>query len=246
MREPVPVRLAATLMLVRDGVEGLEVFMVARHRAIEFASGALVFPGGSVDPGDEALGAGCYGAREGALRVAALRETFEECGVMLAKEAEGEAWLSAVRAAEIGAGAKGATFTEIVARERLRLGLDALVPFAHWITPPISPKRFDTAFYIAETPQGQLARHDGSEAVDSVWISPVLALAAAERGDYTIVPVTQLNLRMLGNSADVASALHAARARRIVTVEPRAEKLGKGWRMHIPLEAGYGVDHFDL
>jgi len=246
MAEPVPVRLAATLMLVRDGAEGLEVFMVARHRAIEFASGALVFPGGSADPGDEALAEGRYDPREATLRAAALRETFEECGVLLAREAEGEAWLSAARSAEIGAGADKASFAEIVARERLRLGFDALVPFAHWITPPMMPKRFDTAFYITEAPPGQLALHDGSESVDSVWISPRGALEAAERGEYTIVPVTQLNLRLLGQSHDVASALAAARARRIVTVEPRPEKRAQGWRMHIPLEAGYGTDHFDV
>jgi 8-oxo-dGTP pyrophosphatase MutT (NUDIX family) len=246
MPEPVLPRLAATLLLVRNGAEGLEVFMVARHRAIEFASGALVFPGGSAEAGDAALAEGRYGTREATLRVAALRETFEECGVLLAREAEGEAWLSAARAAEIGAAAQGAGFAEIVARERLRLGLDALIPFAHWITPPMMPKRFDTAFYIAEAPPGQLALHDGLESVDSVWISPARALEAAERGVYTIVPVTQLNLRMLGESADVASALKASRERRIVTVEPRAEKREKGWRMHIPLEAGYGVDHFDV
>ncbi len=246
MADPVPVRLAATLMLVRDGDEGLEVFMVARHRAIEFASGALVFPGGSVDPGDETLAAGRYEAREAALRVAALRETFEECGVLLAKAAEGEAWLSPERAAEIGAASGSASFGEIVAREKLRIGLEALIPFAHWITPPISPKLFDTAFYIAEAPKGQVARHDGSEAVDSVWISPARALEAAERGVYTIVPVTRLNLAMLGKSSDVAGALKAARERHIVAVEPRAERLEKGWRMHIPIEAGYGVDHFEL
>ena len=246
MSEPVPVRLAATLMLVRDGAEGLEVFMVARHRAIEFASGALVFPGGSVDPGDEALAEGRYEPREAALRVAAVRETFEECGVLLAREAEGGAWLSRERASEIGADAKGASFAEIVARERLRLGLEALVPFAHWITPPMMPKRFDTAFYIAEAPHGQIAVHDGSESVDSVWISPARALAAADEGVHTLVPVTRLNLALLGLSADVASALAVARARRIVTVEPRPEKRPKGWRMHIPLEAGYDVDFFDV
>jgi len=244
MAETVPARLAATLMLVRDGAEGLEVFMVARHRAIEFASGALVFPGGSADPGDEALAEGRYDGREATLRVAALRETFEECGVLLAREAEGEAWLSPARSADIGAGAKGVPFAEIVKRDRLRLGLDALVPFAHWITPSAMPKRFDTAFYIAEAPQGQIALHDGTESVDSLWISPARALESAERGVYIIVPVTQLNLRMLGESNDVASALSAARRRRIVTVEPRAERHEKGWLMHIPIEAGYGTDRF--
>ena len=93
MTEPAPARLAATLLLVRDGAEGLEVFMVARHRQIDFASGALVFPGGRVEPEDETLGGGEYDRRERALRVGAIRETFEECGVLLARAAGRGDWL---------------------------------------------------------------------------------------------------------------------------------------------------------
>ena len=246
MTEPAPARLAATLLLVRDGAEGLEVFMVARHRQIDFASGALVFPGGRVEPEDETLGGDAYDLRERALRVGAIRETFEECGVLIARARGEGVWLDAARTSAIAARASGVSFGELVAREKLELGLEALIPFAHWITPKSMPKRFDTAFYITEAPPGQLALHDGSESVDSVWISPRGALEAAERGEYTIVPVTQLNLRLLGQGHDVASALAAARARRIVTVEPRPEKRAQGWRMHIPLEAGYGTDHFDV
>jgi 8-oxo-dGTP pyrophosphatase MutT (NUDIX family) len=246
MTEPAPARLAATLLLVRDGAEGLEVFMVARHRQIDFASGALVFPGGRVEPEDERLGGDAYDLRERALRVGAIRETFEECGVLIARARGEGAWLDAARTSAIAARASGVSFGELVARENLELGLEALIPFAHWITPKSMPKRFDTAFYIVEAPPGQIARHDGSESVDSVWISPRRAIEDAAKGVFTIVPATRLNLQMLAESADVAGALKAARERRIVPVEPIPEKTETGLKLRIPLEAGYGVDSFEL
>jgi 8-oxo-dGTP pyrophosphatase MutT (NUDIX family) len=246
MTEPAPARLAATLLIVRDGEDGLQVFMVARHRQVDFASGALVFPGGRIEPGDEALGGGDFDPRERAMRVGAIRETFEECGVLLAR-ARGElAWLDGARTTKILASAKDVSFPDLVARENLELGLEALTPFAHWITPKTMPKRFDTAFYIVEAPEGQIARHDGSESVDSVWIHPRKAIEEAARGVYTLVPATRLNLEMLAESDSVASALKAARERRIVPVEPRPEKTATGLRLHIPIEAGYGVAFFEL
>src|ERR1700759_3416196 len=124
----VAAKLAATVLLVRDGAEGLQVFMVVRHRQIEFASGALVFPGGKVEPEDLALAGG---DDDKAARIAAIRETYEECGVLLASGGSVADWLA-------GHAARA---------------LDALTPFAHWITPPILPKRFDPRFYIAAAPQ---------------------------------------------------------------------------------------------
>lgn len=252
MGEGVVARPAATVMLVRDGASGLEVFMVVRHHKIDFASGALVFPGGSVDPGDFAIAgdpARCGPAagldeRSRALRVAAIRETFEECGVLLARPRGSTALLDGVRAGAIGANAQGRTFPELIAAQDLCLALDALTPFAHWITPPVLPKRFDTHFYIAAAPSDQIARHDGSESIDSTWINPARALADAEAGTYTIVLATRLNLQMLAEQNDVASALAAARARRIVTVEPVATKTERGYTLKIPIEAGYGGDTF--
>jgi 8-oxo-dGTP pyrophosphatase MutT (NUDIX family) len=252
MTEAVAVRPAATVLLVRDGASGLEVFMVVRHHKIDFASGALVFPGGSVDPGDHAIAAdpvACGAAtamdeRDRLSRVAALRETFEECGVLIARRRGSDEGLGP-RVAELDGKLLGRSFSELIAAENLELALDALIPFAHWITPPILPKRFDTRFYIAAAPRDQIAIHDGSESVDSVWISPARALEAADAGTYTLVFATRLNLQMLGESADVASALAAARARQIVTVEPVAAKTETGYTMRIPIQAGYGGEVFE-
>ncbi len=246
MAETIIARPAATVLLVRDGASGLEVFMVVRHHKIDFASGALVFPGGSVDPGDYAIAADparCAAEadeRSRALRVAAIRETFEECGVLLARPRGEPGLIGAERCAEISAQAKGRSFAELIAVEDLSLALDALTPFAHWITPPILPKRFDTHFYIAAAPRDQIARHDGEESVDSAWINPLRALQEADAGAYTMVLPTRLNVQMLSESRDVASALAAARARRIVTVEPKAVKSEAGFTLTIPGEAGYG------
>ena len=112
MNTPIVPRLAATLLLTRDGAGGLEVFMVVRHHQIDFASGALVFPGGSVEPDDWAIAAeeaarfGAFDERERAMRVAAVRETFEECGVLLARPKGSKAWVDGARAAELSAGSR--------------------------------------------------------------------------------------------------------------------------------------------
>jgi 8-oxo-dGTP pyrophosphatase MutT (NUDIX family) len=227
-------RPAATVLLVRDGPQGLQVFMVVRHHKIDFASGALVFPGGKVDPEDFALAGDDIDA---ASRLAAVRETFEECGVLLTRPRGGGA-LPKI--------APRANFRELLQAESLEPALDTLTPFAHWITPPIMPKRFDTRFYIVAAPDGQTAAHDGGEAVDSVWIEPARALIEADGGRRTLVLATRLNLELLGRSATAAQAIAAASARRLVIVEPRPAKTPTGYRLTIPLEAGYGGPDFDV
>ena len=232
-------RLAATVLLVRDRPAGLEVFMVERHHQIDFATGALVFPGGKVDPADAgpSLRARCGEslARDDdarALRVAAIRETFEECGVLLAR-ARGSAELYA-RALV------GADFAALVEREDLLLACDCLVPFAHWITPALVPKRFDTHFFLAAAPEDQLALHDGHESVDSVWITPQAALGEAETGRRTIIYPTLMNLVRLAESRDVADALERAKKLPIVTVQPALARGADGKnQLVIPADAGY-------
>ncbi len=235
---PTP-RLAATVLLVRDRPTGLEVFMVERHHQIDFATGALVFPGGKVDPpdADPRLRARCGESLANddearALRVAAIRETFEECGVLLAR-ARGSAGLFARAVA-------GVDFAALVEREDLLLACDCLVPFAHWITPAMVPKRFDTHFFLAAAPEDQLALHDGSESVDSVWIAPRAALGEAESGRRTIIYPTLMNLARLAESRDVADALERARQQPIVTVQPALARGADGKNeLAIPADAGY-------
>lgn len=245
---------AATILLVRDGGEGLEVFMVVRHHQIDFASGALVFPGGKVDKRD--LDEGVRGRVEGAeglddwelsMRVAAIREAYEECGVLLARDEGTSALVDAARLAalesyrdrlnkaEIGIG-------EMLANEGLRLAADLLTPFAHWITPNMMPKRFDTRFYVAVAPEDHLAVHDGRESVDSVWIKPADALQEALEGKRTIIFPTRVNVQKLGRHGSAADAIAAARKSNIVTVEPKVTKNDAGEPvLRIPIEADYDV-----
>lgn len=244
---------AATILLLRDGHDGLEVFMVVRHHQIDFASGALVFPGGKVDPLDSldsvrerVDGAEGLDDREFAMRVAAIREAYEECGVLLARPEGSRELVDAKRLTalepkrvalnrgEIGIG-------DVLSMEGLRLALDLLTPFAHWITPKMMPKRFDTRFYLVIAPEDHLAIHDGSESVDSVWIRPADALEEAKAGTKTIIFPTRVNVQKLGRHRSVVEALEAARASTIVTVEPRVERREEGSVLCIPAEADYDV-----
>ncbi|MFT6579961.1 MAG: 8-oxo-dGTP pyrophosphatase MutT (NUDIX family) [Alphaproteobacteria bacterium] len=249
---------ASTVLMVRDGEQGLEVFMVVRHPKIEFASGALVFPGGRVDPedSDAPLIARCAGRDNFdietlALRVAAIRETFEEAGILLARRA-GESDL--ITGADFDAVYKkyrmalhggDITMLEIAEAEDLELACDLLIPFAHWITPKQIRKRFDTHFFVVAAPKAQTAVHDGSESVDSIWIRPNDAVAEGEAGRQSVMFPTRLNLGKLERSGAVDRVLSDAAAQPVVTVLPQAEKLENGGRrMHIPIEAGYGASVF--
>jgi 8-oxo-dGTP pyrophosphatase MutT (NUDIX family) len=227
MAEPVPARPASTVLLLRDGAQGLEVFMVVRHHQIDFASGALVFPGGRVEAADAVLAGGDPHA---AFRVAAIRETWEECGILLAQPgtpppAEGD-------------------FAAMLAARGLVPDAGGLAHFAHWITPIPVPKRFDTHFFLAAAPGGQVALHDGHEAVDSVWIRPLDALAAAEAGSRKVVFPTRMNLQKLARHDSVADAFAMAAATPVVTVMPQMRMTEAGRVLRIPIEAGYGGGEF--
>ena len=252
MSTPVPAKPSATILLVRDGARGLEVFMVQRHHRIDFATGAMVFPGGKVDAADAdpALGARCDAAVADELRalhVAAIRETFEESGVLLARPEGSRALVpgSALAAIEqrhraaLNAGER--TLREIAEAEKLTLANDLLIPFAHWITPSFMPKRFDTHFFLVAAPSDQLAVHDGGESVDSVWTRPADAEAERAAGRRTIIFPTLMQVRMLGKSASVGEAIRAAQSRRVVTVFPRIEQRGGEPTLVIPADAGYDV-----
>jgi 8-oxo-dGTP pyrophosphatase MutT (NUDIX family) len=244
---------AATILLVRDA-PGLEVLMVQRHHQIDFVPGALVFPGGKTAAGDAdpAWDAHCDGEdlAHRALRICAIREAFEESGILLARPATargvGAPLAPAAQTATIAdmrvAVDKGEdNFLEVVRGAGLVLALDALTPYAHWITPQGMPKRFDTWFYIADAPDDQVAACDGREAVDACWIAPSDALVDAAENRRKIIFPTRLNVEMLAKSASAAEAIAASRARAIVTVEPKVVREVGGMVLTIPAEAGYSV-----
>jgi len=242
---------AATVLLLRDGDDGMEVFMVVRHHEIDSFSGALVFPGGKVDPGDFDVRRYCRGGSDLddnmlAFHVAAVREAFEECGVLLAYAGEDDSLIGADRMAGIEKAWRDKLVKDEVAigavceAEGLSLAIDHMVHFAHWITPPVVPKVFDTHFFVARAPADQLALHDGEESTDSTWIRPVDAIAAAEEGARTVVFPTRMNLGKLGRWNDVDTALAAIADLNIVTVQPVVTPREGGRTLRIPAEADYG------
>jgi 8-oxo-dGTP pyrophosphatase MutT (NUDIX family) len=268
--ETVPPRPASTILLLRDSAGGrgpddksrgeIEVFMMVRHYEIDFNSGALVFPGGSVDKGDQeiianpALYSGGEGLDAAALsfRIAAIRETFEESGILLARVSGSKALVDAKRAAEIEAGSRAAlsegktTFLEVLTENGLLLALDELVPYAHWITPEGMPKRFDTWFFLAAAPPEQVGAHDGRESTDSIWLSPREALAGGESGRFKLPFPTTRNLIKLGKQPNVKAVLDDSRGKPIVTVMPVMTRLNGGRQLRIPLEAGYDGELFEV
>jgi 8-oxo-dGTP pyrophosphatase MutT (NUDIX family) len=258
-------RPASTILLLRDspGPDGkgeIEVFMMVRHYEIDFNSGALVFPGGSVDAGDHeiasnpALCAGGEGldAEMLGFRIAAIRETFEESGILLAKPRGSTALVDAKRAGEIEALHRTAlcegkvTFLKILTDNGMLLSLDGLVPYAHWITPEGMPKRFDTWFFLAAAPPDQLGAHDGKESTDSIWVSPREALAGGDSGRFKLPFPTTRNLIKLGKHRSVKDALDEAGQSRIVTVMPVMTRLNGGRQLRIPAEAGYDGELFEV
>ncbi|MGE5245402.1 MAG: NUDIX hydrolase [Betaproteobacteria bacterium] len=228
---------------MRDGARAPEIFMVRRHEGTAFMGGAWVFPGGRVDAAD--VGAAddtwCDGAAQaaGALAgvpapeatgffVAAARELFEEAGVLLAREAAGgfcrisdEDSHLRIRQLRLEVHGGSLTLRQVVERERLRLALDALVPLAHWVTPPVDTRRFDTRFFAARVPPAQTPAHDAAETTHGIWTTAADAVARCEQGEIVLPPPTWTTLRELERFTSVDEALTWARRRRIVRREPQ-------------------------
>jgi 8-oxo-dGTP pyrophosphatase MutT (NUDIX family) len=238
-------RPAATVVVARDSSAGPEVFMVRRHEATAFMGGAHVFPGGRVDTADrDGTEDWCDGVAHAvgqlpslphaealAYHVAAARELFEEAGVLLARRVDGD--FVSLAGADDHARFKAArhqvhdgatTLRALVQREGLRLALDALVLFAHWVTPPIDTRQFDTRFFIARVPPHQTPAHDETETTHSDWIRPADAIAQAIAGDIVLPPPTWTTLRELEAFATVGAALAWARQRRVVRRMPLARE----------------------
>src|SRR6201992_1749381 len=249
--EIVKPRGASTILLLRDSktAKEIEVFMMVRHYEIDFNSGALVFPGGSVDKNDKEIIARpeLYSGGEGldaaalSFRIAAIRETFEESGILLARP-QGSTSLgdaksaSAIEAAHrVALNERKTTFLQVVADNKLSLALDQLVPYAHWITPEGMSKRFDIVYILPSAPPAQLGAHDGRESTDSIWVSPREALEGGESGRGKPPSPTTRNRIRLGRQPSVRAALDDSSGKPIVTVMPVMTRLNGGRQLRIPL-----------
>ena len=224
-------RPASTVVVLRDTPRGPEVFLVRRHESTAFMGGAHVFPGGRVDTADRDGGPSwCDGVDYAATQlpdidrveaiayhVAAARELFEEAGVLLANTPTREHFVA--DRADLHGGR--ATLRAIVEREGLRLALDALVLFAHWVTPPIDTRQFDTRFFLTRVPPHQTPVHDDTETTHSTWMTPAAAIAAAASDAIVLPPPTWTTLRELEPFTSVDAALQWARTRRIARRQPK-------------------------
>jgi 8-oxo-dGTP pyrophosphatase MutT (NUDIX family) len=261
----VEVRDAATVMLVRDGTDGrLEVFMLRRNLNSDFVGGAYVFPGGAVDDADrhadlEAICEGRSDAEASALLgldppegglaywVAAIRESFEEAGVLLAYDRDGtivdlrdpdEEERFSIHRKAVDTGER--RLIEVCAEEGLRLAVDGMHYWSHWITPVGPPRRYDTRFFIAAAPIGQSPLHDDRETIANEWINPAVALERHRTGEFDMIFPTIKNLEALSRFETAAEALAAAAAiEKVPAILPRVVQDGDGMRILLPGDPGY-------
>jgi len=245
-REPAPTRPAATVMLLRDSDEGLEVLMTRRSDKASFAPGAYVFPGGGIDEND-ALARPIATRRRTQSRVqltqaiAAVRETFEELGVLLAVHEDGRP----VTAAEVAAMDRGnppaTTFIDQCLSRSLRLATDQVFTFAHWITDRDLPKRFDVPFMVARMPDGQLPVADDAEQFEPVWVRPADALARHAKGRFFMIFPTLRTLKRLAVFPTVDAVLSiCAQEKPLWTSCPRAGLLEGKEARYMEHEAPFG------
>lgn len=260
-------KLASTILLVRNAAPpatGIEVFMERRHLQSGFVGGAYVFPGGRVDPADAIDPAHCTGLDEptanrllgldrGGLAhyVAAIRECFEEAGILLAYDRTGamldfgdpavEEHFKRLRD-QLNAGT--VTIQQIAERDNLRLATDRIAYWSHWITPVGEPRRFDTRFFVTHAPERQTAGHDDWELTSSAWVTPQEAIERALRREWMIIFPTLVNLRSLGQhpTADAAVAWAAGQSIPLPVNQP---KVFEG-RVVLPGDEGYEVAETDL
>ena len=242
------IKPAATILILRDDPT-FEVLMVKRHHQIDFASGALVFPGGKSHDGDfdpawvdHALGHADFDEVQRSLRIAAIREVFEEAGILLARHTDGSPMGDQVAPMEVRQAVDTGkmAFLDVVKDLDAKIDLHSLTVFARWITPPLTPKRFDTWFYAARAPEDQLAACDGRETVDAEWIAPGEALRLAEAGERKVIFPTRMNLQLLAEADSAADCVARAQKRPLVTVQPKIEVRDGGRVLTLPADAGYG------
>jgi len=231
-----PPRPAATVVMLRDGTRGLEVFLLKRHGLSDVLGGAYVFPGGKVDRFDAELDMDAHldqplrdlhaslnepqidELTAAGLYIAAVREAFEESGILFA---QGATQAHAVRATALLR--EGHAFDEVLAQMSLRLQTRSLAPWSRWITPKmpsVTNKRFDTRFFVSEVPATQIARHDNHEATESIWLEPRTALEQYRDGLIELAPPQIMSLVHLMRYSRVEGVMSAARSRAPALIEP--------------------------
>jgi 8-oxo-dGTP pyrophosphatase MutT (NUDIX family) len=252
-----PPRPAATVVLLRDAPAGLEVFLMKRHGLSDVLGGAYVFPGGKVDAADAELDmarhldqppallhaslneADISAATAGALYVAALREAFEECGVLFAQGTSPQPASEAAALLRSGLG-----FNAVLAQLALRLQTRHILPWSRWITPvrpAVMNKRFDTRFFVAAVPGDQVARHDDFETTESIWLSPRAALQQYWDGQIELAPPQIMSLAHLARHSRVDSVLAAARAQKPPVIQPESFDDAHGRVICYPGDVGHSV-----
>ena len=240
-----PIKDASTVIVLREAGGSLETFMLCRHQQSGFMGGAHVFPGGKVDANDsdtrwldrvdrspeeinERLGE-TDPDRSLGLLIAGVRETFEEAGVLLASTAEGVDLAQTRQRLH-----DGAPFIDLAETIDMQIDAMALAPYARWITPKMESRRFDTRFYIAVTPEGQTASHDGSETTSAVWIRPSRAIDEMVCGKIKLAPPTVRTLHWLAEFSDAQSVIDDALSRKPPLVRPRLVTGDNGWFLALP------------
>ncbi|GAB2971903.1 NUDIX hydrolase [Nocardioides montaniterrae] len=256
---PVEPRNAATVIVLRQGASGPEAYLLRRQLTMDFASGMAVFPGGGVDPRDHAVDAnlwagptpaewaarlGCSEADATSLVCAAVRETFEESGVLLAgpsasevvADTTGDDW----EADRVALEGRSLSLTDLLTRRGLVLRTDLLGVWTAWLTPEFEPKRYRTWFFAAELPAGQRTRDVSSESSSVLWLSVAEAVAQVEAGELAMMPPTYLTCLELSQHSSVASVLAVAAERsvemfmpEVIEVDPSTGS-GTGWTLSMP------------
>ena len=258
--EPAPAMPAATVTIVRDARDGIEVLMMRRNLKSGFVPGMYVFPGGGLDDADllfknnglcncldDASASGMLGVAADGLAywAAAIREAFEESGLLLARNGAGS--LVTLTDAEVAArfdaqrrqwNAGELDFAALIAAEGLQLAADQLVYVAHWITPVTAPRRYDTRFFMAEAPPEQEPFHDDHETIAATWISPAGALTLHQRGEFEMRTPTVRTLETFANCNDVASLRRSLDSIQ-GNVRPLMPRIGKDGSRYLPGEPGY-------
>jgi 8-oxo-dGTP pyrophosphatase MutT (NUDIX family) len=262
MAEIMSPRPAATVITLRDGVNGYEILMLRRNLNSDFVGGAYVFPGGRVDESDAGPAAQrlAFGLTDEAASrrlslesgglayyVACLRELFEEAGLLVACDRAGgpvhindDESIRRLAAARREVNAGTLEFIAMMEREDFLLDLRGLEYVAHWVTPTGPPRRFDTRFFVALAPTGQVATHDAGETVADQWIRPVDALAAQARGELEMIFPTIRNLEAIAHFETSHEVLEYARALQdVVRVEPRIVNRDGEVQILLPGDDGY-------